>query len=93
MKSNDHTNNVEDVNQVEQAAEPVSALLRDDISTIGYDIDNWPGMPLAGPANMDDARQRIHQAEQEIDEGIGFSWDMVMTEARSIANRYETTVY
>jgi hypothetical protein len=43
-----------DENKDEQsmmASEPVGAALRAAASTIGYDIDNWPGMPLVGPSN------------------------------------------
>jgi len=85
-----------DENKDEQsmmAAEPVGAALRADASTIGYDIDNWPGMPLVGPSNLEEMNTRIDQAEQEINEGIGFSWEQVMSDAQSIVSRYETAVY
>ena len=75
------------------AAEPVGVAMRADVSTLGYDIDNWPGMPLVGPDNPDEMNARIDQAEREIDEGIGFSWEQVMLDAQSIVSRYETTVY
>ena len=58
-----------------------------------YDIDNWLGMPLIGPDNLEEMNARIDQAEREIDEGIGFSWEQVMLDAQSIVSRYETTVY
>ena len=57
------------------------------------DIDNWPGMPLVGPSNLEEMNARIDQAEQEINEGIGFSWEQVMSDAQSIVSRYETAVY
>ena len=85
-----------DENKDEQsmmASEPVGAALRADASTIGYDIDNWPGMPLVGPSNLEEMNTRIDQAEQEINEGIGFSWEQVMSDAQSIVSRYETAVY
>ena len=75
------------------AAEPVGVAMRSDVSALGYNIDNWPGMPLAGPDNVDEMNARIDQAEQEINSGNGFSWEQVMQEAQSIVNRYATTVY
>ena len=54
----------------------------------GYDIDKWPGMPLVGPANIDELNARIDQAEQEMDHNNGFSWDQVMLDAQTIVNRY-----
>ena len=75
------------------ASEPVGASKRADVSTLGYDIDNWPGMPLVGPSNLEDMNARIDQAEQEIDKGLGFSWEQVLLEAQSIVSRYESTVY
>ena len=77
----------------DMAAEPVGAAMRADVSTLGYDIDNWPGMPLVGPSNLEEMNARIDQAEQEINEGIGFSWEQVMLDAQSIVSRYETAVY
>lgn len=75
------------------AAEPIGAAIRADVSTLGYDIDNWPGMPLVGPSNQEEMNARIDQAEREINEGIGFSWEQVMSDAKSIVSRYETAVY
>ena len=72
------------------AAEPIGAAIRADVSTLGYDIDNWPGMPLVGPSNQEEMNARIDQAEREINEGIGFSWEQVMSDAKSIVSRYET---
>ena len=77
----------------DMAAEPVGAAMRADVSTLGYDIDNWPGMPLVGPSNLEEMNARIDQAEREINEGIGFSWEQVMLDAQSIVSRYETAVY
>jgi hypothetical protein len=44
------------------AAEPVGAAMRADVSTLGYDIDNWPGMPLVGPGTLEEMNARIDQA-------------------------------
>ncbi len=85
-----------DENKEEQgmmAAEPVGAVMPADVSALGYDIDNWPGMPLVGPSNLEEMNARIDQAEREINEGIGFSWEQVMLDAQSIVSRYETAVY
>lgn len=54
------------------AAEPVSAAVRSDVSALGYDIDNWPGMPLVGPDNIEEMNARIDQAGQEMDDDKGF---------------------
>lgn len=75
------------------AAEPVGAAVRSDISALGYDVDNWPGMPLVGPSDMDELNARIDMAEQEMDADRGFSWEQVMMDAQSIVNRYDTKVY
>ena len=75
------------------ATESVGTAMRSDVSTLGYDIDNWPGMPLVGPSNLEELNARIDQAEREIDEGIGFSWEQVILDAQSIVSRYETVVY
>ena len=72
----------------EMAAEPVGAAVRSDVSALGYDVDNWPGMPLVGPDNIEEMNARIDQAEQEIDSNKGFSWDQVMQDAQAIVNRY-----
>ena len=42
----------------DMAAEPVGAAMRADVSTLGYDIDNWPGMPLVGPSNLEEMNAR-----------------------------------
>ena len=87
----------EEIKDIEQpadmTAEPIGAVLRSDVSVMGYDIDNWPGMPLIGPSTMDEANARIDQAEQDINEDKGYSWEQVMMDAQMIVNRYETTVY
>jgi len=54
------------------AAGPVSAAGRSDVSALGYDIDNWPGMPLVGPDNIEEMNARIDQAGQEMDDDKGF---------------------
>ena len=43
----------------DMAAEPVGAAMHADVSTLGYDIDNWPGMPLVGPSNLEEMNARI----------------------------------
>lgn len=75
------------------AAESVGAVPRSDVSVMGYDIDNWPGMPLVSPSTMNEVNTRIDQAEQEIKEDKGYSWEQVMMDAQMIVNRHETTVY
>ncbi len=47
----------------------------------------------ADVSNLEEMNARIDQAEQEINEGIGFSWEQVMSDAQSIVSRYETAVY
>ena len=64
------------------AAESVGAAMRNDVSSMGYNIDNWPGMPLVGPANIEDMNARIDQAEQEMDNSNSFSWEQVMLDAK-----------
>ena len=57
-----------DENKDEQsmmASEPVGAALRADASTIGYDIDNWPGMPLVGPSNLEEMNTRIDPGTED----------------------------
>ena len=78
---------------VGMAAEPVGAAMRNDVSSMGYNIDNWPGMPLVGPDTIEEMNARIDQAEQEIANGNGFSWEQVMLDAQSLVNKYATTVY
>lgn len=93
MKDMDEKPRISEDNNAGMVAEPVAATIRSDISTLGYDIDNWPGMPLVGPSNRDEINARIDQAEQEMANQQGFSWEQVMMEAQSIVNRYETAVY
>ena len=58
----------------EGCTEPVGAVTphRDNEQLFG--IDNWPGMPLVGPADINEANARIDQAEHEIDENGGMDW-------------------
>ena len=93
MKDVDHKTHAFEEESTGLAAESAGVAVRSDVSSLGYDIDNWPGMPLVGPDNIDEMNARIDQAEQEMDNGIGFSWEQVMTDAQSIVNRYETAVY
>ena len=69
------------------AAEPIGAAVRSDVFALGFDIDNWPGMPLVGPDGIEEMNVRIDQAEQEMDNGSGFEWEQVMLDAQSIVNR------
>ena len=59
----------------EGCAEPVGAVVQNFDDEQQYGIDNWPGMPLVGPSNIDEANARIDQAEREIDENGGMDWD------------------
>lgn len=93
MKDTDKKSHVSEEENVGIAAEPVAAVVRTDVSTLGYNIDNWPGMPLVGPDSIEEMNARIDQAEQEIDNDNGFSWEQVMLDAQTIVNRYETAVY
>ncbi len=93
MKDIDKKSPVNEEATAGMAAEPVAAAVRNDVSTLGYDIDSWPGMPLVGPDNIEEMNARIDQAEQEMDTDNGFSWDQVMLDAQAIVNRYETAVY
>lgn len=73
--------------------EPVGAACRSEVSSLGYNIDNWPGMPIVGPDNLEEMNARIDQSEQDMELGKGFSWEQVMQDAQSIVNRYAATVY
>ena len=75
------------------AAEPIGAIARDFENEQLYDIDNWPGMPLVGPANVEEANARIDEAEREIACGEVYDWDSVMMEAVDIVNHYANRVY
>ncbi len=88
MKDTDKKSPVNEGTTAEVAAEPVAAAVRSDVSTLGYDIDTWPGMPLVGPDNIEEMNARIDQAEQEMDNDNGFSWEQVMLDAQAIVNRY-----
>ncbi len=93
MKEEDKYLNHDEEENVGMAAEPVGAAVRSDVSALGYDVDNWPGMPLVGPDNIEEMNARIDQAEQDMDNDNGFSWDQVMLDAQAIVNRYATSVY
>ena len=93
MKDVEKKSHIDESESAGIAAEPVGAAVREDMSSYGYDIDNWPGMPLVGPANIDEMNVRIDLAEQEMDHDNGFSWDQVMLDAQSIVNRYANTIH
>jgi hypothetical protein len=93
MKDEEKKSRINESENAGMAAEPVGAATRSDVSVNGYDIDSWPGMPLVGPANLDEMNARIDKAEQEMDYDNGFSWDQVMLDAQSIVNRYATTIH
>ena len=93
MKDEEKKSHINEEKSIGMAAEPVGAAMRTDVSSMGYNIDNWPGMPLVGPNDNEEMNARIDQAEQEMDNGNGFSWEQVMLDAQSIVNRYATTVY
>ena len=84
MKDEEKKSCINESENAGMAAEPVGTAVRDDVSAQGYDIDKWPGMPLVGPANIDEMNARIDQAEQEMDHDNGFSWDQVMLDAQTI---------
>jgi hypothetical protein len=58
----------------EGCAEPIGAVAVHANDDKLYSIDNWPGMPLVGPADIDEANARIDEAEREIDENGGIDW-------------------
>ena len=57
------------------AAEPIGTVAIQDFSQDIYSIDNWAGMPLIGPATMEEVNSHIDEAEREINECGGMSWD------------------
>ncbi len=57
------------------AAEPVGAVATNYDDEQLYGVDTWPGMPLVGPANIDEVNARINKAEHEIDEDGGMEWN------------------
>ena len=93
MKDEEKKSFINESENAGMAAEPAGTAVRGDVSTPGYDIDKWPGMPLVGPANIDELNARIDQAEQEMDHDNGFSWDQVMLDAQTIVNRYANTIH
>ena len=93
MKDIDNNSRRDENKSAGMAAEPVGAAVRSYVSALGYDIDNWPGMPLVGPDNIEEMNARIDQAEQEMDDDKGFVWEEVMLDAQAIVNRYEAAVY
>jgi hypothetical protein len=93
MKEVDNNSRRDENENIDMAAEPVGTAMRSDVSALGYDIDNWPGMPLVGPDNIEEMNARIDQAEQEMDDDKGFVWEEVMLDAQAIVNRYEAAVY
>ena len=93
MKDEEKKSHMNEEECTKMAAEPVGAAVSNDVSSMGYNIDSWPGMPLVGPSNNEEMNARIDQAEEEMDNNHGFSWEQVMLDAQSIVNRYATTVY
>ena len=93
MKDEEKKSRINETESAGMAAEPVGTATHGDVSINGYDIDCWPGMPLVGPANIDEMNVRIDLAEQEMDHDNGFSWDQVMLDAQSIVNRYANTIH
>lgn len=85
MKEKDNNTRRDENESTGMAAEPVAAV-RSDLSALGYDIDNWPGMPLVGPDNITEMNARIDQAERDMDDDKGFAWEQVMMDAQSIVN-------
>ena len=93
MKDEEKKSHMNEEECTKMAAEPVGAAVRNDVSSMGYNIDSWPGMPLVGPSNNEEMNARIDQAEQEMDHDNGFSWDQVMLDAQTIVNRYANTIH
>ena len=91
MKDEEKKSHIIGEESVGMAAEPVGAAMRNDMSSMGNNIDNWPGMPLVGPANIEEMNARIDRAEQEMEHDKGFSWEQVMLDAQALVNRYATT--
>lgn len=60
-----------DNNPFEGCAESIGAVAIHGDDEKLYGIDNWPGMPLVGPADIDEANARIDEAEREIEENGG----------------------
>ena len=65
---------IEEQEGVGIAAEPIGAVASNYDDEQLYGIDHWPGMPLVGPANVDEANARIDEAEREMEENGGMDW-------------------
>ena len=63
-----------DNNPFEGCSEPIGAIAQNYDDEQLYGIDNWPGMPLVGPANINEANTRIDEAEREIEDNGGMDW-------------------
>jgi len=83
----------EDVPTEHLAAEPIAAKAMDYENEQLYGIDKWPGMPLVGPANVEEANARIDEAEREIASGEVYDWNRVMLDAVDVVNHYANRVY
>jgi len=75
------------------AEEPIGAIASDFDDEQLYGIDNWPGMPLVGPTNIEETNARIDEAEREIACGEVYDWNSIMVEAVDIVNHYANRVY
>ena len=49
-----------------------------------YGIDNWPGMPLIGPADAAEANARINEAERDMVNDGGMEWDVFKAQLRNM---------
>ncbi len=75
------------------AAEPIGAVALNYSDEQLYGIDHWSGMPLVGPADVDEVNVRIDEAEREIANGEVYDWNSVMMEAVDLVNHYANKVY
>lgn len=74
-------------------AESIGTTIYSNASDVLYDIENWPGLPLVGPSTLDEANIRLDEAEKDMDNNQGFSWNQVMHEAKVIVDKYGTSIY
>lgn len=75
------------------AEEPIGAVALNNNDERLYSVDNWPGMPLVGPTDVDEVKARIDEAEREIANGEVYDWNSVMMEAVDLVNHYANKVY
>jgi len=80
--------NNKDIISSDTVAEPVGAIAVNADNKQLYGIDHWPGMPIVGPTDIEEAHARIDEAEHEIDGNGGMDW----TEFKSmLAHRHASS--